>query len=450
MSELFAEVEKEPKETGPSEPTMAQAGIETTANIEQESEAALPDEVVLASLRAATEKMEHGVVDEETFEDSTTKPSSQPSMASELEEEVVEDAPRSLKGTAPSARSIISSLIGKSNNTLRYSSPKKGAWRVQPVDSNNPPKADAVLRFLKAAKLSVIKITKGGAPGSASSKFDTYIITAPGTTLKVGFVYGQGRNKGQKFEASVITSMSTAVGGKVDDLSKKVLEGIGINQRDVAAIETASDKRVTRPLGTVLTNVGEMISDMDIVLKNGNRIYVSIKNISGDTFANGGYKGSFATGKVGTKLKIVAAPHRLDDFTVGALGIDKALVAAGITDYANKVPTKNPQINVQVNFNAAKIEQYLASAYGYGYWYVREKGSGVEVVDLTTAAKMLRKRGKVTGVVVTYPFWSKTRATKQLTAKITTTTGSYVVEIRNSQAGLEPNEVKVKTAGSRT
>lgn len=440
--EMFAEIENEPATIGPSKPTMNQAGIETMGEVEPPIQE-LDDTEILAALQQDTKKLEDGVTDADTFEDSRTDAEA---PVTELEE----DSPPSMKATQKqSPKMLMDSLIGKSNNALRLSGTKKGAWRVQPSDSNNPPAADLMLRFLKSAKLSVIKIIKAGGGGGASTKFNTYVVTKPGAGIKVSFVYGQGRNEGQKFEATAINSIKNAAKGKFDSFSKEVFGVIGINPKEVASVELASSKRVKRPLSTDLANVGPMISDMDIVLKSGIRIYVSLKNESGATFANSGYKGGFAIGKVGSKIKLVSTPHRLDDFVVSALGINKALVASGITDYANKVATKNPQINTPARFDAVKIEQYLASAYGYGYWYVRQRGSGVEVVDLTTAKKMLSKLGKVTGVVVTYPFWSTGRSTKQLTAKITTTTGTYVVEIRNSQAALEPNEIKVKTGGSK-
>lgn len=445
MKEIFAEVENEPRESGPSDLTMAQSGIETTANIEQESEAALPDAIILTALKTDTQKMEQGVTDEEAFGDDTTAPAA---PVTELEEEVVEDRmPSSAKPVT--VKATIELFIGKSNRTLRASGVKKGAWRIQPVDSNDPPSPDSVLRMLKSAKLSVVKILKPGQAGSGSSKFNTYVISKPGLAQKISFVYGQGRNEGQKFEDVALKSMSNAVKGKFDNFSKQVFQGLGLSPAMVAGVNIASAKRVKRPLSTTLENVGPMISDMDIVLKNGGRMYVSLKNEDGLTFANSGYKGAFVTQRVGTKAVIKPQPHKLDEFIVEALGINKAIVASGITDYANRVPTKKPLINVPVSFNAAKIQQFLAAAYGFGYWYVRKRGGDkVDVLDLTSAQKTLEKLGTVTSVVATYPFWSKERATKQLSVKIATTTGNYLVEVRNTQSSVEPNEIKVKIRGT--
>jgi len=445
MKEMFAEVENEPRETGPSNLTMAQSGVETTANIEQESEAALPDAIILAALRDDTQKMERGETDEETFGDDTTASAT---PVTELEEEVVEDRMPS-SARPETIKSAMDMLIKKSSNTLRASGQKKGAWRIQPVDSNDPPSPDAVLRMLKTAKLSVVKIIKPGQAGASSTKFNTYVISKPSIAQKIKFVYGQGRNEGQKFEEVALKSMSNAVKGKFDNFSKQVFQGLGLSPAMVAGVNIASAKRVKRPLSTTLENVGPMISDMDILLKNGNRMYVSLKNEDGLTFANSGYKGAFISQMVGTKAVIRPQPHKLDEFIVEALGIDKNLVAKGITDYANRVPTKKPLINVPVSFNAVKIQQFLAAAYGYGYWYVRKRGGDkVDVLDLTTAKKTLEKLGAVTSVVATYPFWSKERATKQLSVKITTTTGNYLVEVRNTQSSVEPNEIKVKLRGA--
>jgi len=434
MSEMFDDGGTHSSE--PTKPTANQSGIEATPVASQEEISELPDSAVIGALKQDTEKMEQGVTDEETFGDS----------GPELEEA----AAGAVAAPKVTSKSLIEELVAKSNKALRTSGTKKGAWRVQPTDSNNPPSPDAVLRFIKSAKLVVVQVVTPGKQGSASTKFNTYIVTRRGVQVKASFVYGQGRNEGQKFEETALNSIKKASTGKLDNFSRELFGALGVNPLGIATVNIASSKRVKRPISNTLENVGPMISDIDIHLKDGSVLYVSLKNESGVTFANSGYKGAFVTAKKGTKVSVVANPHRLDDFVVSALGVNKMLLAAGITDYANKTPTKKPQINVSMPFDAAKIKQYLASAYGYGYWYVRQRsGSKVDVVDLTTAKKMLAKLGEITGVIATYPFWTADRATKQMTVKIATTTGNYIVEIRNSQSGVEPTEIKVKIGGAK-
>jgi hypothetical protein len=229
---------------------------------------------------------------------------------------------------------------------------------------------------------------------------------------------------------------------------KTMFTAMKIKPSDVREIKLASARAVKRPITNEIQNVGPMISDIDIVLKNGKTIYVSLKNESGATFANSGYKGAFLPKTVGRKVVFTAQPHRLDDFIVGALGVNKQLVAQGITEYYNKTVSAKSIVGAPIKTNAKKVKQYLMSSYGYGYWYVRKRGGDkVDVINITTPRNLELVVGDITGTYVTYPFWSKSKATKQLTVKIETTKAKYFVEVRNSKGDVEPTEVKVKIGG---
>lgn len=414
----------------PDEPSVS-LNIENPLQTDTVSDLVLADAVILKALSDDTEKMESGVIDEEF------PPVEQGAGSNGIAEAAIVNA---------SPLFAIEQFIKKSNNKLRYSGSKKGSFRIQPSDSNNPPAPDLVLKFLKAAKINVIKILK---PGSgASTKFNTYVVQKQDSKIKFSFVYGQGRNKGQKFEETALGYFSGALAGEYSFFADKVLTAMGIKPSEIAEFSCASAKQVSRPLSKKLTNVGHMISDIDIILKTGQTIHVSLKNESGATLANSGYGGSFIVKTNGVKTFVKPGSHSLDEFIVGGLGIDKNLVASGLTDYANKTARKRPQVIASPVFNADIIKDYLASAYGYGYWYVRQHSEEqIEVLNLTTPNGTRSKIGKIVNVVAMYPFYSATRASKQLTVKIQTTTANYLIEIRNSQGRLDPNEIKVRITG---
>lgn len=413
---------------------------------------AVSDKKVLASLQSDTEKMELGITDP-FFDDAEETKSTMPHDTSGLDE-----TSYGIDETILSGKSIIQELINALSGKLRYNSPKKGAYRVQPVDSNNPPPADYLLKAMKAKKIIVVNIIPPKAPGSKSTKFSTYVIKKGGSSTTVEFVYGQGRNAGQKFEDETIQSMQGLISGKISPLAQNIAKALKINVASILSVDVASKKRVVRSLTGELSNVGEMISDMTITLNRrtltypNKKIYVSIKNVSGDTFSNNGYAGVFIQQK--SKMKPVIVPaagsHKLDIFLVSGLGINKQLLASGLTDYINQTPTINPVRKQSSTFDAGIVKRYLASAYGYGYWYIRQVAEGsskIKAQNILSIDMPEMLVGDIVDVTISYPFWSESSASKQLTANIITTNGTYILEIRNSQAGVVPNEVKIRTRG---
>lgn len=327
-------------------------------------------------------------------------------------------------------------IVKAAKGRLRSSGSKGGALRLAPTEAGDLIDEKTLQMYFKTAGARNIKVLLPKSDGSASSKFNTYTMTFDGSPVSV--VIGQGRNLGQSFEDAVNAEVGEALsGGQISPRIKDLFSQIGIKPTQIASVEQASKKRVKRPLSPNLVDVGPEISDMTLKLKKGKPVFISIKNVSGDTFANAGCSGMFEV-KAGARGTVVSPkPHQLDDF-VQALGIDKRVAAKGYTNYANglkKAPAGagTPDLN--------KIRDYLVGAYGYGYWYAREEGSGFHVIDMTTPEAVKEHVGEVTDVEVRYPGVSK-----QITCVINTTGegGRYIVEVRNSHGGIDPNEIKIK------
>lgn len=361
-----------------------------------------------------------------------------PSIPSDIFDLIIERS----TSPKPLAKSAVGKLLAdNSNNILRYSGLKRGAIRLMAIDHTSMVTDDQIQSIFKSSDFNIVKILppKQG----LSSKYDTYTITNSDHHI-YDVIVGIGRNKGQAYEDELNTELNAIVNGNsISDRVKLLLKRLKINPANVAEIKQDSNKRVKRPLTGKLVNVGKEISDITIVLMNGDEIYISLKANSGRTFANAGYKGGFIVIPSRNNVKVVPNEHPLDEF-IEALGVDKSLAAEGYTLYANarlknlKKTTLNKH-NISDKQNFEIVSRYLQSAFGYGYWYVREQGSDFDVKNLNRKQSVKNVVGEIIGIEVRYPGKSK-----QITAKIETTSNVFEVEVRNSQGMLDPNEIKVR------
>lgn len=365
------------------------------------------------------------------------------------------------------APALAQAILDKSGGKLRFSGNKKGAFRIQRSDPELEVTAEELLGILRACGYDVLRMVPPGAPGAASGKFNTWFLkTKDNKAFTV--VFGQGRNEGHKYEDQVLNDLQR---GKENpegrsELYKALMNALGLQSEQILEFRKTAEKHVKRPITDKIENVGPMISDIDIILKNGEHIYISLKNENGATFANSGYNGGFVIEKLENTTKLVVGSHPLDDF-VFALGIDKQKAADGINDYIHGTQTVGEYLKVPSNFDPKKVQNYLASAYGYGYWYVKAGRLGsYRIFNLDTPEAAIRQVGTINSVTVTYPHYNsytiqqkkrgvvsdvaKLKTSKQITAWVDTTTATYVVEMRNTKLAFNPNEIKVKIVATKS
>jgi len=319
---------------------------------------------------------------------------------------------------------------------------------------------EEVLSILKKARLTVVKLIPKGSPGSISGRFTTYIVKSAGKIHNV--VFTSGRNVGQQFEDQLSKEAEELKLGKISPRISSLLKKIGINPKNVKESEQAGGKNQSRPLRSVVPNVGPIISDLTLHLKRSDTsansedqktIYISLKDPTGATFANTGYVGGFILAKDKNGEPIIkSGNHPTDDFLL-ALGVNKALAAKGFTNVLRGEPAavatapkrfsrKDPVEVMEAagSQDYEKVATYLASGYGYGYWYARDMGGGnwhiEKIVDEDSARKLV---GEIKKIDISYP-----GVTKQLSCSILTTKGRYIVEVRNTQRGIVPNQVNIK------
>lgn len=342
-------------------------------------------------------------------------------------------------------------IVEKSNGRLRFGGKKAGAYRIQRTDPDVGVPSHELQAIFNDLDFSVIEILPPGTPGAASGKFNTYIMRYCG--LEFSIVFGQGRNGGQKYEDQVLDDLKSSQKDKdkQSELYKALLNAFQNSQDEIKEIKKVASRFVKRPVTDEIMDVGSIVSDIDIVLNDGKIIHISLKDINGSTFANSGYTGGFVKtlGDDGKPL-FDDGFHELDKF-LSACGVNKEKAAQGLNDYVRKEPTNPPFRDVPTNFEPVTISKYLASAYGYGYWYVRpnrtSRGGGYQIVHIDSPEAAMNKVGNVNFVTVTYPYWTPKMKSKQITIKIDTDTAFYKIEIRNSHRKVMPNEFKIKIEG---
>lgn len=332
--------------------------------------------------------------------------------------------------------------------------------RIAPADDVHEFSAEEVDSILKKAGLKIIRVIPKKAPGSVSSAFPTYVVSIG--TSRYPVVFTRGRNKGQVFEDEISKEAQDLKAGVVSPRISSLLKEIGINPDNIKDSVQTGGKNQARPLLSTIPEVGAIISDLTLILKREDKsansadkktVYISLKDPKGATFANTGYAGGFIESKDKNGDPVVlSAKHSTDDF-LRALGVNKNLAAKGLTNvlrgerapvaavpkkYSKKDPIEDTDPVGSQDYE--KVQTYLASAYGYGYWYARDMGGGNwHIVKIKNANDALDLVGEIRRIDVSYPGVSK-----QITCSVVTSKGRFVVEVRHTHGGVTPNQVNVR------
>jgi hypothetical protein len=319
---------------------------------------------------------------------------------------------------------------------------RHGEIRLQPKDPKFKLSSEQIAGLLASAGHPVDTVANPGDANSKSGKFKTYI-----TTTGYSVVFAGGGNAGQTRENTLVSELLSVIdGAKPTPHLMDLLGKLAVNPKDIVSADLASAKRVKRPLSTKPTDVGELISDVTIGLIDGSRIFVSLKVSTGGglSLVNLGYTGAFT---INTASGTIATTAHQYDKVLAAVGLNKVKIAKGIQSIVRGDPMKNV-VEDAPKFDVNALRGYLSSAYGYGYWYVKESKSGWEVVDLTTLDKLIEHVGdpKVEGVV--YPGISTARpgtASSRSRSIVTTSKGRrYEFVVRNTEGtGMVPTKILV-------
>lgn len=369
-----------------------------------------------------------------------------------------------IEAKSPEATNIANAIIaaiakvGLGEAEVKESS--RDAIRIAPIQPYVFSEKD-IIKILRSAKITLSQSIPKNQPGSISGRFTTYVVSDG--TEEYNVIFTSGRNKGQQFEDQLSKEVQELTTGKISPTIASLLDVLEINPRNIKDSEQTGGKNSSRPLLPTIPNVGSIISDLTLILKredaqaansrDGKIVYISLKDPGGSTFANTGYTGGFELGNDRNgEPAVLPGSHPTDDFLI-ALGVDKRLAAKGFTNILRGTPApvaetparyskSSPVIEVEPvgAQDYKKVQTYLASAYGFGYWYAREMGGGNwHVKKIVTKKDALSLVGDIKRIDVSYP-----GITKQITCSILTTKGRYIVEVRHTHKGVVPNQVNVK------
>jgi hypothetical protein len=139
------------------------------------------------------------------------------------------------------------------------------------------------------------------------------------------------------------------------------------------------------------------------------------------------------------------------------LKIDFQKIADGLNDYVNKTGTPNNWESTN-GVDLSKVRKLLASSFGYGYWYVREKPGGkLFIYHVATAEDAYKMVGELRpdSVKVKYPGNTLKGGTKVLEVRIETdsevleggktTPLVYQIVARNAAGNLLPMRMNIRT-----
>ena len=222
-----------------------------------------------------------------------------------------------------------------------------------------------------------ITIHDPGSGPNTSSKYNMFEFELEGEGLVQIYLAG-GANKGEKYEQDILETIQASYGNSIDEIQyddiKKLFQTIGLDPtkfspEDAAFMGASDTKRQLSFEGP--TDLGSKVAD--IVIKTTPPTYLSIKDRKGSGIYNGGnvtfirMEGETA---IFDQSKYNDKPLFREIFE--ACGIDPQRIADGINSYITKKGERS-EWQLSTSVDLGKIKNLLASSFGYGYWYVREK-----------------------------------------------------------------------------
>ena len=295
----------------------------------------------------------------------------------------------------------------------------------------------------------ITEIPKKQSP-NPSSKFIMYSFdTEYGPA---GVILASGGNKGEKYEKDFYESMKKNVGLPNDQIDNPELiqlySTLAINNENLSPEQikqtgTTGTRRQLSFEGP--EDVGEKIADITILPDT----YLSIKDPKGTNIYNGGnikfIKQDNETGTIIFDEETYNNETSVIKDLFMTIGIDPQRIVAGLNDYIIKEGQPSTLEKI-TEYNDVQIHNILASAYGYGYWYVRQVKPGeLKIVNIDSPEDAYEMVGDIKSIQIKYPH----KASKSTEVKIETSSqlmgdNIYMVDIRNASGGILP-AIKIRT-----
>jgi hypothetical protein len=265
----------------------------------------------------------------------------------------------------------------------------------------------------------------------------------------VRIVVSGGGNEGEKYEQNFVSTAQDLAGTPNKDLPLALqslyaalkIDNTKLTPKDIKFAGGTDTKRNLNFDGP--EDIGPTISDITITYGN-KPYYISLKNKSG----SGLYSGKNVPSIIMQNGTVVYDASKMDPTSemgvlVDMLNIDEKKVAKGLNDYVDQIgPATSWGAH---NIEKEKFKNFLASSFGYGYYYVKEaKGGDVKVIPILTAEDALSAVGNLSNIYIKYP-----GSNTKITAVLVETEGGifekskFLITLRNTQGKLLPLSLRV-------
>lgn len=274
---------------------------------------------------------------------------------------------------------------------------------------------------------------------SASGSIETIILKDYGIKMVVK-PKGKVENKGNAFESEFYKMMQDYIAG--DDSHKDVFESFTKEtkidlRKDVKEIKMLGNLNQKRPLKksgndfiiSPSGDIGSIISDIDLTLKNGTSVHLSLKMGSTVTFFNSGVKSIFKE----NEMKSGEIKNQDGSDFLKSLGIDNKLFCDSFRWKDMKVTTKAVTKNIT---KLDGIKSIIKSGIGYGYIYIHKIGNKYKIKDFRTQTSVSRALN-INSYSIKYPIGES----KRIDGFIDSDMFTFKMNIRNKQGGLYPTHI---------
>jgi len=339
-----------------------------------------------------------------------------------------------------SKASIIKDIVDVAPE-LKPGAGKKGEVRLQPVA-----KEFTLEDFTAAIQLIGLKIEKVALPGdgdSKSSKFPTYVVKdEQGVEHYLVLGGGTAGNKGMTFERTLVDTLRNNLQNQ-QQVPFYVQFKQAVGPVNFVEVQDGFRQAVRRQLTGIPQNAGKIIADIILIDDKGKEYYISLKDKNGKTISNNTLKQMFTL--QGDKVTVKDVP--LIDPLLNAAKLDKNKIAELVEKYIKKEPSGQKESETVADFDEQTIKKYLASAFDYGYYYVRNLGKeSYEIVSLLTVEDVYNIIGDIKQVAVKYPFYASEniqQKRKHASIIVFTDNHTFSFDLRNTSAGVIPEQINL-------
>jgi hypothetical protein len=367
------------------------------------------------------------------------------------------------EGTRSSnSRKAIDAIVNSKEGKEAGLSKMKDTYRIGNINKIDKDKFIEILNSLfNSPKIKIYSPKEGP---NLSSKYNMFEFDLEDEG-QVQITLAGGANEGEKYEKNLLGKLQSAAGESLDSIedyeTKQIFSTLRIDPSQLTSkdIYFAGASDTSRQLSfDGPKDLGEKISDI-VITTPQQSYYLSIKNVGGSAIYNGGNIPFIVFDQEG---KVVFDESKFNDNPLFAdifdtLKIDSQKIADGLNDYVNKTGIPNNWESTN-GVDLSKVRKLLASSFGYGYWYVREKPGGkLFIYHVATAEDAYKMVGELRpdSVKVKYPGNTLKGGTKVLEVRIETdsevleggktTPLVYQIVARNASGKLLPMRMNIRT-----